>query len=179
MYLFRGLGAATSGAADLLTSLAPNYGVPPSLALAVANQESGLNQGAVSSAGAIGVMQLEPATAADLGVNPNDLAQNIQGGLQYLSQMYQQFGNWFDALVAYNAGPSKAAAGTAPASSSQYASSILSAAGIDSTPSVPAADLSAIQPVDLSSLVPSSGLSTAAWVALALAAVGVAVWASA
>ena len=111
MYFSRGLGSATPGASDLVTSLAPSYGVPPQLALAVANQESGFNQAAVSPAGAIGVMQLMPGTAADLGVNPTDLTGNVQGGLTYLSQMFQKFGNWFDALSAYNAGPGNLKAG--------------------------------------------------------------------
>jgi hypothetical protein len=50
-------------------------------------------------------MQLMPGTAAGLGVNPNDPAQNLAGGRAYLAQLYSQFGNWHDALAAYNWGP--------------------------------------------------------------------------
>ena len=55
---YRGLGAATPGAQQLITAAAAKYGVDPNLALAVAKQESGYNQAARSSAGAIGIMQL-------------------------------------------------------------------------------------------------------------------------
>lgn len=80
------------------------YGVPVPLAQAVAYQESGLRQGAVSSAGAIGVMQLEPGTAKELGVNPYNWRQNIDGGVRYLAAKYKQYGNWQQALQAYNGG---------------------------------------------------------------------------
>lgn len=116
---------------------------PTSLVLALVNEESGGNQyansGAVltSSAGAEGLFQLEPATASSLGVDPTTPAGNIQGGLTYLQQLYNQYGNWTEALEAYNEGPgalaANEAAGVTPVSAG-YASSILSAAGIsDST----------------------------------------------
>ena len=50
-------------------------------------------------------MQLMPGTARDLGVDPNNLDQNIEGGMRYLAQMYKKFGDWTLALAAYNAGP--------------------------------------------------------------------------
>ena len=65
---------------NLVAAAALNVGINPTLALAVAQKESGYNPSAVSKAGAIGVMQLMPATAAQLGVDPTDAAQNIQGG---------------------------------------------------------------------------------------------------
>lgn len=84
----------------------------PGLANAVAQVESGGRQYdsngnvIVSSAGAIGEMQLMPGTAADLGVNPYDQAQNVQGGTDYLAQLYSQFnGDLNDTLAAYNWGP--------------------------------------------------------------------------
>jgi soluble lytic murein transglycosylase-like protein len=95
--------------ASLLDQAATQYNVPASVLYGVAAQESGFNQNAVSPAGAIGVMQLMPSTAAGLGVDPNNIQQNIDGGAQYLSQLFQQFGSWVLALAAYNAGPGNVA----------------------------------------------------------------------
>lgn len=107
---------------DLITAEAQRQGVDPAIALSVAKTESGICQwradGSVvtSSAGAIGVFQLEPATAAGLGVDPYDVNGNIQGGITFLKQLYQKYGSWDQALAAYNWGPGKvdraAAAGT-------------------------------------------------------------------
>ena len=88
-----------------VSSAAERYGIPQAIAHRLVRQESGGKQDAVSSAGAIGVMQLMPGTARDLGVDPNNLDQNIEGGMRYLAQMYKKFGNWSLALAAYNAGP--------------------------------------------------------------------------
>jgi len=78
---------------DLIRMTAYQYGVDPALALAVARQESNFNQAAVSPAGAIGVFQLMPATAADLGVNPRILEENIDGGVRYLAWLGERYGN--------------------------------------------------------------------------------------
>lgn len=79
----------------------------PKLLEAVAYVESRFNQQAVSKAGAVGVMQLMPATAAELGVDPNHPEGNIRGGAEYLRRMVTMFGNNLElALAAYNAGPS-------------------------------------------------------------------------
>ena len=89
----------------MIQSAATKYGVDPKLVSAVAEAESGGNQSAVSDAGAIGVMQLMPETAAALGVNPYDEQQNIEGGAKYLKQMLDSFGGDVKkAVAAYNAG---------------------------------------------------------------------------
>lgn len=89
-----------------IAAAAAQYGVDPSLALAVAQQESGLNPNAMSQAGAIGVMQLEPSTAIMLGVDATDPQQNIYGGVHYLAELLAEFGgDEVAALAAYNWGP--------------------------------------------------------------------------
>ena len=91
----------------LIASAAQRYGVDPALLHGLIQQESGFDANARSSAGAAGLTQLMPATAASLGVaDPLNPAESIQGGARYLSQLLGQFGgNTTDALAAYNAGP--------------------------------------------------------------------------
>lgn len=81
------------------------YGLEPGLLMALIWSESTYCQRAVSSTGAIGLGQLMPGTAADMGVNPNDPVHNIYGSARYLREQYNEFGNWPLALAAYNAGP--------------------------------------------------------------------------
>lgn len=118
-----------STVAEQIQALAPSYGVPANLAVAVATKESNLNQNAVGSSGEIGVFQLMPSTAASLGVNASDLTSNIQGGLTYLSQLYKQYGDWETALIAYNEGSGNLANKGVFSVSQSYADSILAAAG--------------------------------------------------
>jgi hypothetical protein len=75
------------------------------LFLAQINQESRFNPQAVSPVGAIGLGQIMPGTAKELGVDPTDPMQNLEGSARYLSQQYKRFGDWGTALAAYNAGP--------------------------------------------------------------------------
>lgn len=90
---------------DYAGDVANRYGIPQNLFFSMIQQESGWNAGARSSAGAIGLGQLMPGTAADLGVNPYDWRQNLEGAGKYLSDQYKKFGRWDLALSAYNSGP--------------------------------------------------------------------------
>jgi hypothetical protein len=100
-------GSALAGVpyADLFSRAAGRHGVDASLLAAVASQESGFNSQAVSPAGAQGLMQFMPATAAGLGVNALDPTSAIDGAARYLSTLTKQFGSTELALAAYNAGP--------------------------------------------------------------------------
>jgi soluble lytic murein transglycosylase-like protein len=131
MYCLRGLGSTTT---DLISATAARYGVPSSLALAVAQRESGLNQAARGTSGEIGVYQLMPGTAKQLGVDPSDLSQNIDGGIRYLSQMYSQFGDWHTALEAYNGGPGNVARGTVSSAAQSYADALYPSSGLETDP---------------------------------------------
>jgi tape measure domain-containing protein len=91
--------------AQIVIETAKAYKVDPAFALAIAQQESGFNQLAKSAVGARGVMQLMPGTAKQLGVNFNDLNDNIKGGVMYLAQQEKQFKSLRLAAAAYNAGP--------------------------------------------------------------------------
>lgn len=94
---------------NIIRSYAAKYGVEEALIHSVVKQESCFNEKALSRAGAIGLMQLMPATASHLKVkNPWNPEQNIHGGVKYLSRMLKRFkGNTKYALAAYNAGPGK------------------------------------------------------------------------
>ena len=103
--------------------------VSPSLLAALVWQESRWNAQALSPKGAMGLAQLMPATARDLGVNPADPISNLNGGARYLRQLLDLFdGNVEKALAAYNAGPGRVrSAGGIPAiaETQAYVSSIV------------------------------------------------------
>lgn len=90
---------------DMARQAARRHNIPEDLFLRLIQQESGWNPQAVSRAGARGLAQLMPDTAALLRVNPDDPHQNLEGGARYLRMMHDRFGNWRLALAAYNAGP--------------------------------------------------------------------------
>jgi soluble lytic murein transglycosylase-like protein len=89
-----------------IDAAAARYGIDPALLKGLIRQESGFDARAQSPAGALGLTQLMPSTAASLGVDPLDPAQAIDGGARYLRQQLDRFGgDPAKALAAYNAGP--------------------------------------------------------------------------
>lgn len=150
--------ATSISLANSISQEAQAQGVPPSIALAVAQQESGIAQWTPSgnlvtgTSGEIGVFQILPSTASGLGVDPTDVDQNISGGISLLAQLYAKYGSWAQALSAYNSG--------SPNGSPSYAASVLNLAnnygGVPSSTS----DDSALDSTDLLSAGLSSGLSS-------------------
>ena len=123
----RGAAPANAGAAGPLcpvpaamrssfVSASHLTGVPMALLAAVATVESRMDQRARSEAGALGAMQVMPATAAELGLDPHRVDTNVLAGARYLEQMLQRYDSTDLALAAYNAGPSAVdqAGGVAP-----------------------------------------------------------------
>jgi len=91
---------------ELLRSAANAQGLPSEFVSSVAKVESGMQLAAISPKGALGLMQLMPETAANLGVSPSDPAENALGGARYLRQLLIRYhNNAALALAAYNAGP--------------------------------------------------------------------------
>ena len=100
---------AVPTAQELIRRAAVDAGLPPAIVQSVAKAESGFRQDAVSPKGAIGLMQLMPATAAALNADPYDAAQNAEAGAKYLHDLlvrYQSDPHQVSkAVAAYNAGP--------------------------------------------------------------------------
>ena len=94
---------------ELVELAAVNNGLRPEFVRSVAAVESAYRTEAISPKGAIGLMQLMPATAAELGANPHDPLQNADAGARYLRQLLLKYKDTADpvrlALAAYNAGP--------------------------------------------------------------------------
>jgi soluble lytic murein transglycosylase-like protein len=118
-------GLTTQQVQQMITNAANSAGIPPSVALAVAQHESGFNPSAnaatsgVCPAGqvctAAGVFQLTQGTQQTLGVtNPFDPTQNINAGVNLLAQYYNTYGNWNDALQAFSQGPGTVQQGQPP-----------------------------------------------------------------
>lgn len=98
-------GSMRSEFLPVAREMARRHGIPEDLFLRLVKQESNWNPSARSNKGALGLAQLMPDTARDLGVNPRDPHQNLEGGARYLAAQYRTFGSWRLALAAYNAGP--------------------------------------------------------------------------
>jgi len=90
----------------LIRESARNAGIPPAPVKAVIHAESAFDPEAVSKAGAMGLMQLMPGTARELGVlKPFRAEENVRGGTRYLRRLHDRYGSWAYTLAAYNAGP--------------------------------------------------------------------------
>ena len=165
---------ANASLANLIYQQALASGVPPAIALAVAQQESGIQQTTSSgnlvkgSAGEIGVFQLMPATAQGLGVDPTDVNENVSGGVSLLAQLYAKYQNWPQALSAYNSG--------SPNGSPTYAASVLNLAGSFGGAPPPSSPSSIIDMSGDTSLVPSSGIDPNVWIIGGIAAVLALAW---
>ena len=127
-----GAGASAAFGAEIDAAAASN-GIDPALLKGLVSQESGFDPNARSGAGALGLTQLMPGTAAGLGVtNPLDPVQSLQGGAKYLRQQLHRFGGDEKlALAAYNAGPGAVArfGGIPPYAETQnYVKNVLSKA---------------------------------------------------
>ena len=100
-------GSGSAPYEQLIDAAAQKYGIDPAVLKGLIKQESGFNPNAGSPAGAQGLTQLMPGTAASLGVSDvHDPAQSIDGGAHYLKMQLDRFGgDYSKALAAYNAGP--------------------------------------------------------------------------
>lgn len=105
----QGKAPAAQTPEQLAKAAAKKYSLPESFVRSVMKVESGLRQEAMSPKGAMGLMQLMPDTARELGVDPRNATQNAEGGAQYLRDLLARYENKPDqvllALAAYNAGP--------------------------------------------------------------------------
>ena len=101
---------------DKINALASRYNVPAAMIDSVMMVESAKIPGAISHKGAMGLMQLMPGTAKDMGVtDPFSPEQNLEAGVKYLSKLNRMYqGDWEKTLAAYNAGPGNVKNGKLP-----------------------------------------------------------------
>jgi hypothetical protein len=132
---------------DVFLDAGRKFDVSPTLLKAVASAESDFNPDAVSPAGAVGLMQIMPGTAQQLGIDPRDPVQSIQGAANYLRTLLEQFnGNVTLAVAAYNAGPGAVAkyGGIPPYSETQdyvvHVADLMKKYGSNSTGADPGSD---------------------------------------
>jgi len=126
---------------DTITRTENKYSLPTNMLARLLYQESRyrpeiINGSVKSPAGALGIAQFMPATARQFGINPLDPYQAIDAAGKYLAQLYKQFGNWADALAAYNWGPGnvkKKGSAAAPVETQNYFGQILADLGIGGT----------------------------------------------
>lgn len=124
------VGAGTPYA-ELFNAAGATYGVPPRVLAAIGYVESRYQTDVVSSAGAVGMMQFLPSTAASMGVDPTDPASAIDGAARYLRSAIDRFGNLDMAIASYNVGAGAVArSGIQPGSQAeQYTNAVLAATG--------------------------------------------------
>jgi hypothetical protein len=123
--------------AGTITEAAANNGIPAALLAALVKHESGFDPTAVSSAGAEGIAQFMPATAAGMGIDPDDPTEAINAAAKLLGSYTAQFGSYADALAAYDAGSSAVEryGGIPPYAETQaYVPAVLNMAGLSGTP---------------------------------------------
>src|SRR3954470_14082342 len=98
---------------------ARKYGLDPGTFERQIGAESGFNPHITSPAGARGVAQIMPSTAAGWGVNPDDPIASLDAAAKHMAQYVKQYGSYRNALVAYNAGPGRVG-GKLPAETAAY-----------------------------------------------------------
>lgn len=124
---------------DAVAAAEQKYGLPANLLGRLLYQESHyrpdiINGTTRSPAGALGIAQFMPATAAQFGIDPLDPFQSIDAAGRYLAQLYATTGSWLEALAAYNWGignVQRKGVAAAPAETQQYFTQILTSLGMD------------------------------------------------
>jgi soluble lytic murein transglycosylase-like protein len=119
-------GALRTQTAAAVRDASLRFGVDAELIRSVIREESAGNPDAVSPAGAMGLMQLMPGTARELGVVcAFDPRENVTAGTRYLRRMRDRLGSWSRALAGYHAGPGAVEAGRLSATTRRYVARVL------------------------------------------------------
>lgn len=147
---------------------ARKYGLDPNIYGRQIKQESGYNPNAVSPAGARGIAQFMPGTAAGLHINPNNPVQALDAAAKLMAGYVKKYGSYKNALVAYNAGPGEVG-GQLPAETQQYVANILGGR----TPTAPSArPAKSAKTPTYGSAQPSLGANSRQQIALSLLGMG-------